>query len=142
MEILNNRINELNEQIEKYNILKKSVIEDFENDFISKEEYIEYEKEYNSSLKLLKEERQDTQNKLKEISINSDNNREWIDKFKVNKNIKILTKKVIDELIDDIFICENGNVKITFRYKDEYFEAIDFINQHKCDIMEKDLIAI
>ena len=46
-----------------------------------------------------------------------------------------INKKIIDELIDDIVIDKNKNIRIIFKYEDKYFEALDFINKHKCDII-------
>ena len=45
------------------------------------------------------------------------------------------TLEVNDELIEDIVISEDGNLKVIFKYEDKYFEALDFINKQKCDIM-------
>ena len=44
----------------------------------------------------------------------------WIEKFEANKNIKELSKEVIDDLIEDIFIHEDGNITILFKFQDEY----------------------
>jgi hypothetical protein len=42
---------------------------------------------------------------------------------------------LIDELVEDIVINEKQNVKIIFKCEDKYFEALDFINRNKCDII-------
>jgi len=34
-------------------------------------------------------------------------------------------------LVDD----KSKNINIIFKYEDKYLEALDFIKQHKCDIM-------
>ena len=75
------------------------------------------------------------QNKIKNISFMSETNKDWINTFCVDKQIKELNKKIIDELIDDIVIDKNKNIMIIFKYEDKYFEALDFINKHKCDII-------
>ena len=75
------------------------------------------------------------QNKIKNISFMSETNKDWINTFCVDKQIKELNKKIIDELIDDIVIDKNKNIRIIFKYEDKYFEALDFINKHKCDII-------
>jgi len=139
-EILKNRIYDIEERISKYNILKNSVKIDYENDYISKEEYKEYEKEYNFFLTKLNNEKDKTITKIEKTCYNSDKNKNWIQEFKKNKNINTLTKKVVDELIDDIFVYENGNIKICFKYQDEYFEAIDFIKKHNCDIISNEFL--
>ena len=58
----------------------------------------------------------------------------WLKKFSDSNQLEILNKKIIDELIEDIVIDENKNIKIIFKYEDKYLEALDFIKQHKCDI--------
>ena len=47
-----------------------------------------------------------------------------------------LEKKIIDDLIEDIVIDNEGNIRIIFKCEDKYFEALDFINKEKCDIIE------
>ena len=42
---------------------------------------------------------------------------------------------MIDELIEDIVVSEDGNIKVIFKYEDKYFEALDFINKQKYDII-------
>mgnify|MGYP000286668458 FL=1 len=40
-----------------------------------------------------------------------------------------------NKLIEDIVIEKDNNVKIIFKCEDKYFEALDFINRQKCDII-------
>ena len=35
----------------------------------------------------------------------------------------------------DRFNFEDGNIKVIFKYEDKYFEALDFINKQKYDII-------
>ena len=85
-----------------------------------------YKKE---NLKLKKEK------KLENISFESETNKEWLKKFSDSNQLEILNKKIIDELIEDIVIDENKNIKIIFKYEDKYLETLDIIKQHKCDII-------
>ncbi len=75
------------------------------------------------------------QKKLESISFESDENKEWLRKFSDKKELKELNKRIVDELIEDIVIDKSKNIKIIFKYEDKYLEALDFIKQHKCDIM-------
>lgn len=61
-----------------------------------------------SSLEMYKE----YQNKIKNISFMSETNKDWINTFCVDKQIKELNKKIIDELIDDIVIYKNKNIRL------------------------------
>ena len=42
---------------------------------------------------------------------------------------------LIDELIEDIVIEENRNIKVIFKCEDKYFEALDFIKRQNYDII-------
>lgn len=42
---------------------------------------------------------------------------------------------MIDELIEDIVVSEDDNIKVIFKYEDKYFEALDFLNKQTYDII-------
>ena len=46
-----------------------------------------------------------------------------------------INRLLIDELIEDIVVSEDGNIKVIFKYEDKYFEALDFIDKQKYDII-------
>lgn len=54
---------------------------------------------------------------------------------KKDEEINELNRLLIDELIEDIVVSEDGNIKVIFKYEDKYFEALDFINKQKYDII-------
>ena len=54
---------------------------------------------------------------------------------KKEEKINELNRLLIDELIEDIVVIEDGNIKVIFKYEDKYFEALDFINKQKYDII-------
>ena len=80
---------------------RNSIKEDLKENFISEEEYWQYNKEYSDK----------------------------------SKKINELNRLLIDELIENIVVSEDGNIKVIFKYEDKYFEALDFINRQKCDII-------
>ena len=53
------------------------------------------------------------------------------------EQIEKLNSKTIYELIDNIYIEENGGIKIKFRYQDEFIQAIDFIKINNCAIIQE-----
>ena len=52
--------------------------------------------------------------------------------FKKKEKINELNRLLIDE---DIVVSEDGNIKVIFKYEDKCFEALDFINKQKYDII-------
>ena len=68
--------------------------------------------------------------KEKETIKNSDT--DWMNIFKKKEKINELNRLLIDE---DIDVSEDGNIKVIFKYEDKCFEALDFINKQKYDII-------
>ena len=73
--------------------------------------------------------------KEKEKETIKNNDTYWMNIFKKKEKINELNRLLIDELIEDIVVSEDGNIKVIFKYEDKYFEALDFINKQKYDII-------
>ncbi len=73
--------------------------------------------------------------KEKETETIKNNDTDWMNIFKKKEKINELNRLLIDELIEDIVVSEDGNIKVIFKYEDKYFEALDFINKQKYDII-------
>lgn len=73
--------------------------------------------------------------KEKEKETIKNNDTDWMNIFKKKEKINELNRLLIDELIEDIVGSEDGNIKVIFKYEDKYFEALDFINKQKYDII-------
>ena len=64
--------------------------------------------------------------KKKYESQNKDQN-EWIEKFREQKGITELSRDIIIELIDCIYVKENGNIVIKFKFEDEFKRILEYI---------------
>lgn len=51
------------------------------------------------------------------------------------KNVKSLSRELIDNLIDNIYVYEDKKIRIKFKYEDEYNYLIEFIKERKGDIL-------
>lgn len=120
------------EEKEKYIMLRNSIKEDLKENFISEEEYWQYNKEYSDKIKKIKEDIQLYEVEKETIK---NNDTDWMNIFKKKEKINELNRLLIDELIEDIVVSEDGNIKVIFKYEDKYFEALDFINKQKYDII-------
>ena len=123
--------------MQKKNImLRNSIKEDLKENFISEEEYWQYNKEYSNKIKKIKEDIQlYEEGKEKETETIKNNDTDWMNIFKNKEKINELNRLLIDELIEDIVIEKDNNVKIIFKCEDKYFEALDFINKQNYDII-------
>ncbi len=113
-------------------MLRNSIKEDLKENFILEEEYWQYNKEYSDKIKKIKEDIQLYEEEKETIK---NNDTDWMNIFKKKEKINELNRLLIDELIEDIVVSEDGNIKVIFKYEDKYFEALDFINKQKYDII-------
>lgn len=141
LEIINNKITECNKNIDKYAMLRESVKEDLENDFITEDEYWDYRSEYSNKIKENKDEIKKLNKKLENINFKSENNREWLNKYSDGNMLETLDKRIVDDLIEDIVIDKERNIKVIFKDEDKYFEALDFINKQNCDIINNEFLT-
>ena len=133
--IISNLYSKKEEEKEKYIMLRNSIKEDLKENFISEEEYWQYNKEYSDKIKKIKEDIQLYEEEKKETETIKNNDTDWMNIFKKKEKINELNRLLIDELIEDIVVSEDGNIKVIFKYEDKYFEALDFINKQKYDII-------
>lgn len=111
------------------------MLSDLTDEIINQTEYEEYRKDYCEHIKQLNKIKKELNNKLKNNKSNSIANKKWMSTFTEFEQIEKLNSKTIYELIDNIYIEENGGIKIKFRYQDEFIQAIDFIKINNCAII-------
>lgn len=118
-------------ELEKFKTLKKSAYEDWKLGVITQDEYMEYTESYmkkiqdaETTLEYLYEEK----GKYKE-QVQSDNS--WIEVFKKNRNIMKLSKDIIDELIDCIYVHEGGDLTIEYKFNSEFENALNYIKENE-----------
>ena len=118
-------------ELEKYKKLKKSVYEDWKLGDISREEYIEYKTSYENQISNIEdniEYLEDEKQKYKEQVLGENT---WIENLKKKKNLDKLTRDVVIELIDCIYIHEGGDVTIKFKFADEYERILEYIKMNE-----------
>jgi hypothetical protein len=126
-EIIKNKVIELDKEIQKLILLKSELEKDHNNEIVDDESYNSYLNEYEIKLIKLEQFEKELKEKSKKESYKAEQKREWIQQFKKYKKIQTLTRNIITELVENIYICDNGYVKIIFKYEDCYKEAIEFI---------------
>ena len=118
-------------------IVEKDKIENYEkwkNNEITEIEYIENIKNIVGKECILKNAIKDEKSKLLKAKKEAINLREnvWIDTLLKYKNQKRLTKEMLEDLIDKIYINKEGRkIIIKFKYEDAYKLAMDYLKTVK-----------
>ena len=116
---------------EKYIALKKSLYEDWKMGYITQEEYLEYKSSYDNDILKCDENLMILEQERKKYSEQISGDNEWIQKFKAKQNITELTREVITEFIDCIYVHEGGNVTVKFKFQDEYERILEYIKENE-----------
>ncbi len=114
--IINMKQNEINE----ISNFKQMLYEDWKKEYITKEEYVEYKQKYENDLEKLKQNIENLQSEQQKCEYEEKADYEWIKEFKKDKHIKKLSRDIMMELIDSIYIHENKEITIKFNFEDEF----------------------
>lgn len=107
-------------EIKKIRDLKRCLYEDWKNNDITREEYLEYKEKYDKDIERIKNIiiNLNEQKEIKEKTVTKNNL--WIENFKLHKNITELDRDVIAELIDYIEVYEDKKITIHFKFMNEF----------------------
>ena len=116
------KIIEINKQISQYENLLSDLIKDYQNDIISQEDFEEFKNDYLYETNKLKKKKEKI-----ESSKFTQNNLDWIKKFKHQKKFTDINRSIINEFIDNIYVGDKDEVEISFLYKDQYEDALKYL---------------
>lgn len=128
--VMTQSIKTMEMDLAKKKSLKKSVYEDWKLDVITKEEYFEYVNDYDKDIEIIEHNLKELNEKLSVLNENKQEDVNWIEKFRKNQNITELTREILSELVDVIYIHEDENITVVFKYEDEYKQALRFIKEN------------
>ena len=114
------KINRLKEQ-------KKEYYESWKFGKIEKNDFIKKAAEIEKEINLINEKKTIDTSTYRENIKRVRKNDYWIDHYKRNRKIKYISKDVLKELIDVIYVNKDGSVEIKFKYNDEYLELLNYL---------------
>ena len=117
---------EIEKEIDKYKRLLKEVSEDYKSDFISKDDFDDFNSNYLYELNKLQIEKDNIVNsKVKTKDLN------WLEKFKATNKINEIDRNIVEQFIENIYVNNDKTVEIRLKYKDQYEDAIMYLKNQK-----------
>ena len=107
-------------EINEISNFKQMLYEDWKKEYITKEEYVKYKKKYENDIVKLRQNIENLQNEQQKCEYEEKSETEWVEEFKNDKHIKKLSRDIMMELIDSIYIHENREITIKFKFEDEF----------------------
>lgn len=121
---LDGQLVKLQDEMERFQRIKKKLYEDYQDEILTREEFREYSEMYSQRIA-------DRQDAMKRVSkerleaIKEQADSAWIKAFRKYENIEELSRPLMVELIKKIYVYEGGRVEIEFQYEDAIREAQD-----------------
>ena len=101
--------------LEKNNNIRKSLYKDYKEGILTKEEYLEYKKDYAKEVNLISGQIAFME---EAANVKNDENHEWVDMLVKYKNIKALDRETIAEALDKIVVTgRESDINIDIKFK-------------------------
>ena len=117
---------ELDKLIKKYKDLLNDLLNDYKYDYISQDDYDSFKEKYLYEINKLNLEKESiTRNKINSYNL------DWIKSFQKVGKIEKIDRNIIDSFIENIYIGNNKDVEIAFRFQDQYKVALEYLKNQK-----------
>ena len=123
-----NNIKERSKELNKIQLYKTSLYEDWKNGDLTQNEYRQMKLKYvDEEEKLIGiiANLEDEKKKLKKIK---DQKNPFLTEFKKYKNLKKLSRDILIELVEQITIHKDNNITIHFKFADDYKRIVDCLD--------------
>ena len=120
----------LENQLVHYQKIKEKLYEDYAEELLTKEEYLEYSQLYGNKIGEIEKSICELKRKI-EDAVQSDSENVWMLNFIKYRNITELNRLCVVETVKKIKIEKNGGIEITFRFADRITAMMNELNEEE-----------
>lgn len=121
---IENMITIRHKDISRISGFKMNLYEDWKKGDLTRKEYLEYKRKYEKDIENLQKNIKNLQDEKIKNDFQNEGNHEWIENLKNKKQITKLSRDILLELIECIYIHENENITIKFKFEDVFYKYI------------------
>lgn len=122
---------QLETERERIEQMKLSLYPDWKAGDISREEYHRLKEQFEQQQVKLDTRIASLQARIDEAQNGVDETNSFLSQFVKYRSLQTLTREVVVELIDMIYVHEGGKITIKFKFSDAYAAAKDYIRKHE-----------
>jgi len=130
-------INQKIAERDKYKNMALSLYPDFKNGLITKEEYTSLKTTFVQKQKELEESIAALEKQGSDSGTNAVKHNAFTEHFLQYAAIDKLTRPIVNELIDSIYVHRDKAITINFKFTDAYMDMLDYIDELKRRILEE-----
>lgn len=131
---LESSLSKKDQEIAKIKLCKLDLYPDFKSGVISQDEYDALRARFDEQMQRLEREKRHIQDEIAAYENVIAEENSFLTNFLVHKNIEVLTREVVVELIEMIYVHEGGEITIKFKYQDEYLRLLDLIEEQGLEL--------
>lgn len=117
------------EEYEKVSRCRIDLYPDWKAGILSKDEYLSLKAKIGEQLEQIEIAIANIKEEISKYQSAPVSENKFISSFLRYRNIQVLTREVIVELIEMIYVHEDGTITIQFKYQDEYQRLLDLIDE-------------
>lgn len=122
-------------ELEKLKGMIIDLYPDWKSGIISKEEYITLKEQLTEKISSLEKALENLNRTNDEFKNGITEDNDFISHFKKYGKIESLTRAMVVDLIDKIYVHEGGRITIAFKFTDAYEKALEYIELNKAAIL-------
>ena len=122
---------QLETERERIEQMKLSLYPDWKAGDISRGEYHQLKEQFEQQQARLDTRLASLQTRIDEAQNGVDETNSFLSQFVKYRSLQTLTREVVVELIDMIYVHEGGKITIKFKFSDAYAAAKDYIRKHE-----------
>ena len=124
---LQNSLETLTNEREKQVLMIADLYPDWKSGEITQEEYHILKDKLNEKVQILDKKIASLTKSVEQFKDGITEENEFVAHFKKYENIETLTRPLVTELIEEIFVHEGGDIEIVFKFQDAYALALEYI---------------
>ena len=117
------KIRELEKRLKQRESLRVGLYRDLKDGLLSEEEYLFYKESYAKEIDGLQQSIDELKGEITEGTASLDHYAHWLNLLNRYKNIRSLSKDVVEAFIQTVRLHENGKIEVVLNYMDEFNAA-------------------
>ena len=127
-------VEEQEKEIQRIGRLKLKLYEDYHDQFISRQEYKDFEMIYRQRERDAEQKKEELQQKKEQFLQGNTVLQRWLEEFTVHRNVEHLNRSLLVTLVDQVKVFSANEIEVQFRYKDE-FDIAKAVLEKRCGAM-------
>lgn len=137
---LNKELDECQKEMEKTLNFQNGLYIDFKNELITQEQYLHFKGQTSKTLERLQVREDSLKKEMEGVSNEAELAESFVNTFKKYKNIDKLTREIVEELIEMIYVKGDGSLEIEFKFQDAFICAQEILSDLKGHCLSKNSI--